>query len=244
MIDIFRIGNYDFIFEMENEIKKGIRWSIIGWIFNSIFCVLTVFGSIFLLFLSELGIPKYKIGVLLSFFPFFGIIAPFLSSYVEYFGSKRTFLICFGIRKFVVFSLVLLPMIINRFGYKVGVNFVFLVISLFAFLRAFGETGYYAWAKEFIPDKLRGKYVAISNMAINIAGLFGISFGSYILGKMEGIEKYLFLIEIGFIFGILSIYLMSFVPFGEPKKEKVEINFKRIIEPLKDRNFLYFLFAV
>ncbi|MCM8833618.1 MAG: hypothetical protein NC816_06855 [Candidatus Omnitrophica bacterium] len=118
---------------MEREIKKGIKWSIIASCFNSIFCVLTVFGSIFLLFLTELGIPKYKIGILLSFLPFFGIIAPFLSSYVEYFGSKKTFLICFGIRKFVILSLVLLPLIIDRFGRKVGINFIILNISFLHF---------------------------------------------------------------------------------------------------------------
>lgn len=230
--------------DKETRIIKNLRWSILAWIFNSIFCVLTVFGSIFLLFLSELGIPKYKIGILLSFLPFFGIIAPFLSSYVEYFGSKRVFLICFGIRKFVIVSLLFLPLIIERFGYKAGINFVTFVILLFAFLRAFGETGYYAWAKEFIPDDLRGKYAGIQNIAVNIAGFLAVSFGSYIVGKNEGIEKYLFLIGIAFIFGILSVYFMSFVPFGEPKKQKPEINFKKMLEPLKDKNFLFFLFAV
>ncbi|MFN4226657.1 MAG: MFS transporter [Candidatus Ratteibacteria bacterium] len=229
---------------MEKEIRAGLKWSIIASSFNSIFCILTVFGSIFLLFLTELGIPKYKIGILLSFLPFFGIIAPFLSSYVEYFGSKKTFLICFGIRKFVILSLVLLPLIIDRFGRETGINFIVFNISLFAFLRAFGETGYYAWAKEFIPDNLRGKYVAIQNIITNIAGIFAVSFGSYVIGKKEGIEKYLYLIVVAFVFGILSVYFMSFVPFGEPKKQKPSLNFKKVLKPLIDKNFLYFLFAL
>ena len=229
---------------MENEIKKGLRWSIVASSFNSIFCVLTLFGSIFLLFLSELGIPKYKIGILLSFLPFFGIIAPFLSGYVEYFGSKRTFIICFGIRKFVILSLILLPNIIEKFGYRAGINFVTIVIMLFAFLRAFGETGYYAWTKEFIPDNLRGRYVAIQSIAFNISGIIAVSFGSFVISKMAGIERYLFLIEVAFIFGILSVYFMSFVPFGGPKRQRPEMNLRKILEPLMDRNFLFFLFAV
>ncbi|MCM8833619.1 MAG: MFS transporter [Candidatus Omnitrophica bacterium] len=114
----------------------------------------------------------------------------------------------------------------------------------FAFLRAFGETGYYAWAKEFIPDNLRGKYVAIQNIVTNITGIFAVSFGSYVIGKKEGIEKYLFLIGVAFIFGILSVYFMSFVPFGEPKKQNPSLNFKKILKPLVDKNFLCFLFAV
>ena len=229
---------------MENEIKKGLRWSIVASSFNSIFCVLTLFGSIFLLFLSELGIPKYKIGILLSFLPFFGIIAPFLSGYVEYFGSKRTFIICFGIRKFVILSLILLPNIIEKFGYRAGINFVTIVIMVFAFLRAFGETGYYAWTKEFIPDNLRGRYVAIQSIAVNISGIIAVSFGSFVISKMAGIERYLFLIEVAFIFGILSVYFMSFVPLGGPKRERPEMNLRKILEPLMDRNFLFFLFAV
>jgi len=34
------------------------------------------------------------------------------------------------------------------------------------------------------------------------------------------------------------------VPFGGPKRERPEVNLKKILEPLMDRNFLFFLFAV
>jgi len=167
-----------------------------------------------------------------------------LSGYVEYFGSKRTFIICFGIRKFVILSLILLPNIMEKFGYRAGINFVTIVIMVFAFLRAFGETGYYAWTKEFIPDNLRGRYVAIQSIVFNISGIIAVSFGSFVISKMAGIERYLFLIEVAFIFGILSVYFMSFVPFGGPKRETPEMNLRKILEPLMDRNFLFFLFAV
>jgi len=67
-----------------------------------------------------------------------------------------------------------------------------------------------------------------------------VSFGSFVISKMTGIERYLFLIEVAFIFGILSVYFMIFVPFGEPRREKTEVHLSKIIEPLKNRNFLFF----
>jgi len=190
---------------------KGMYWAIASESFNTIFCYLTVFGSVFLLFLNELNVPEQRIGLLLSFFPFFGIIAPFLSSYVEYAGSKRVFLSCWLTRKIIVTFLLLLPLIINKFGYNVGIIYLTVIIMVFAFLRAIAETAYYAWLKEFVPDHLRGKYTALGSIFPSIAGLMAIFFASYIIGKGYGVQRYMLTIGTGCIAGFISVFLMSFV---------------------------------
>jgi len=230
----------------DEEKLRGLPWSIAGNIFNNVFCLLTVFGSVFLLFLTELGLSKQLIGFLLSIFPFCGIIAPFLSRYMEYFGVKRIFLFCFGLRKAVIALFLFLPWIIRLYGERAGVYFLITAISFFAVLRAIAETAYYAWVKEYIPDNARGKYSALNWTSSGIAGLIAIYFASRILEREGGIENYMFLIGVGCIFGIIGVYFMKFIPGGKPSesRKRPALSFDGIIEPLKDKNFLYFLVAV
>lgn len=230
----------------EEEKMRGLRWAIASHVFNNVFCLFTVFGSVFLLFLTELGLSKHLIGLLLSLFPFCGLIAPFLSGYVEYFGNKRVFMLCFGLRKLVIALLLLLPWIISRYGDKQAVYFLVSLITVFAVLRAVAETAEYPWMKELIPDRVRGKYVAVNTVSAGIAGLLAVFFAGKIIGRAGGIEKYMFLIGVGCIFGIIGVYLMKFVPGGQPrrKQKKPVLSFTEIAEPLKNRNFRYFLAAV
>ncbi|HOL22239.1 MAG TPA: MFS transporter [bacterium] len=234
--------------ELNNrEIIKGLYWYCASNAFNTIFCLLTVFGSVFLLFMGELGIPKQLIGAILSLFPFCGIIAPFLSSYIEYIGSKRTYLICFGSRKIIIASLLSLPWIINHYGNRAGLAYLMVTISIFALLRAIGETGFYSWSKEFVPDNLRGRYSALNLTLSNITGFVAIFFASYVIRVTGGkIDSYMLLIGTGCIFGVLSVYFMTFVTGGEPLRngKKPRIILTQVIEPLRDKNFLYFLAAV
>ncbi|HPP07935.1 MAG TPA: MFS transporter [bacterium] len=229
------------------EISKirGMYWAITSEVFNTIFCYLTVFGSVFLLFLNELKIPAQRIGLLLSFFPFFGIIAPFLSSYVEYTGSKKVFLSCWATRKITIACLLFLPWIINRYGYHAGTLYLTGIIMVFAFLRAIAETAYYAWLKEFVPDHLRGKYTALGSIFPSIAGLMAIFFASYVIGKGYGVQRYMLTIGTGCIAGFISVFLMSFVPGGNPVKDKKpSFKIKKVLEPLKDKNFINFLCSI
>jgi hypothetical protein len=49
------------------EKMRGLPWGIAADITNTIFVQFTFFGSVFILFLSELGLSKTQMGFLLSF---------------------------------------------------------------------------------------------------------------------------------------------------------------------------------
>ncbi len=230
----------------EREKIRGLPWSVAFNVFNSIFCIFTVFGSVFLLFLTEIGISKQLMGFILSLFPFCGLLAPFLSPYIEFFGSKRVFLICFGLRKFSIALFLFLPWIIGRYGDRAGLYFLVFCISIFAVLRAVGETAIYAWTKEYVPDGIRGKYSAINGAATGVVSLLATYFASHVVGKGGGIERYMLLIGTGCIFGIIGVYFMKFVPGGNPSVQRKlpNISADEITEPMKDKNFIFFLAAV
>ena len=84
----------------EAEKHRGLRWSVASEVFGSAYGVL-VLGSVLVLFLNELGLPKEQIGLLngLVFLP--GPIALFIAPHLARFGFKRSLIIFYGARKFV-----------------------------------------------------------------------------------------------------------------------------------------------
>ena len=99
---------------MPTELSKHEKIRRLPWLYihnsaNSAFSVLTWFGPVFVLFLSEIGLPKTRIGILLSFLPFSGVIALFIAPMVARTGVRRVFLICWASRKFVTAFLLFTP---------------------------------------------------------------------------------------------------------------------------------------
>ena len=91
----------------DQEKIRRLPWFFLHSSTNSIFSMLTFFGPVFILFLSDLGLPKTQIGFLLSLLPFAGLVALFIAPSVARAGVKRIFIICWGLRKVVAAFLLL-----------------------------------------------------------------------------------------------------------------------------------------
>jgi preprotein translocase subunit SecY len=88
---------------------RRLPWLLAADTLNTMFFSITLTGSVFLLFLDELGLNEGQIGFLLSLIPFCGIVALFVAPTVAHFGYKRVFVTFWGIRKFVISLLLLTP---------------------------------------------------------------------------------------------------------------------------------------
>ena len=141
---------------------RGMRWSVAQSAANTVFVQFTYFGSVFILFLNELGLNYSEIGLLLSFFPFFGIIAVFIAPRVARFGYKRTFILFWTIRKFITALLLLVPWVHSEYGAEITLIFVAAIVMGFGLCRAVAEVGYYPWDQEFVPPSMRGRYVRVT----------------------------------------------------------------------------------
>ena len=60
---------------------RALPWHLAHGALTSVFFLWTFGGSVFVLFLNELGLPKSQIGIMLSFFPFSGLIALVFAPY-------------------------------------------------------------------------------------------------------------------------------------------------------------------
>ena len=181
---------------------------------NNLFSVLTWFGPVFVLFLNELGLPKTRIGFLLSLLPFAGVVALFIAPAVARAGLKRVFLACWGLRKLVTAGLLLTPWVAARSSPDGAFLYVLGLMVLFALLRAVAETAWVPWAQEIVPAAVRGRVHGINNVVGLLCNSTALLCASWILGRGTGLDRFLYLIAAGVGFGVLCVLFGAAVPGG------------------------------
>ena len=222
---------------------RALPWSLAHVAFNNFFYLWTFGGSIFILFLNELGLPKDQIGLMLSFFPFAGLLALGTGTWIARFGRKRIYLIGYGLRKPIMASLLLLPWMLSSLSHSFALTYLYVVIIVVATLRALAETAYFPWLQEFVPNAVRGKYGAINTVLTMGTSLIALRIASQVIGQGTDIYRYMILIGAGAMIGLLAVALMAFVPGGQPlampgPSQPPVANLRKI---LQDHNFSYFL---
>ncbi|MEN6545732.1 MAG: MFS transporter [Armatimonadia bacterium] len=230
--------------ELSDEQKlRGLPWQLAGNALNSAFANLTVFGSVFLLFLHELGLPKTQIGMLLSLMPFAGLLALGFAPVATRLGRRRVFLTCWTARKFTVAGLLLLPWVMGRFGHAGGLICLTAIVALFAVLRSLAETAWYPWSQEVVPDRVRGRFGANSTVLITLASCLALFVAGQVIRRGTGLDGFMVLIAAGFVFGLLAVAAMLPVPGGAPRPdtESLEGHVGNMRRALRDRNFVLYL---
>jgi Na+/melibiose symporter-like transporter len=225
------------------EKMRQLPWSIAANSANMTFIQLTFSGSVFVLFLSQLGLGKGETGFLLSLLPFAGILALFVASGVARFGYKRTYITFFSARTLAAALLLLTPWIMGRFGSQMTLYYVTAVVALFGILRAVGMTAFFPWAKEYVPDAIRGKYVAIDSAVGAAAGFIAIVGAKFVLEWMPGLGGFMILLGVGVGLGAFAVFAAARIPGGAPVAagETATATRTKLWTPLQDRDFRHYL---
>jgi Na+/melibiose symporter-like transporter len=222
---------------------RQLPWLIAGDVLTSVFCSLTVFGSVFILFLSELGLDKTRIGLLLSVIPFCGLVSPLVASQVARFGFKRTFVLFWGARKVIVGFLLLTPAVLAAFGTQGAFAWVGGIIVIFALCRAIAETGVFPWMQEVVPNSIRGKFAAVDGVLGTLATMAAVAVASYLIGRGSGLGGFLLLIAGGGGTGLIAVGGYSRVARGAPlrRTQHEGTHADEMAASLRDRNFLLYM---
>lgn len=222
---------------------RRLPWQLAGNAFNVIFWFTAAAGSVFILFLNELGLDKARIGFVLSLIPFCGISAIFTAPYIARFGLKRIFLIFFGARKAFAAGLLFTPFVINRFGPEGAFLWVSCCIFGFALCRAISETAIIPWAKEIIPDNIRGKFSGINSIIVQLVSIATVAIAGVVIGHYEGLNKFIIIIAGGLLCGITGVWCYSFVPGGKPAPNTASTgrHFHDMFHSLVDKNFRHYM---
>lgn len=208
---------------------------------NSVFSMLTFFGPVFILFLNELGLPKARIGFLLSLLPFTGLVALFIAPAVARLGVKRVFIACWGMRKAVAALLLLTPWTLDRYGPGGAFALVTAVMATFAMLRAVAETAWFPWGQEIVPAAMRGRFNGINNFVTLLAGSLALGLSSWVLDHVEGLQRFTLLIGIGIVFGVVCVVCALPIPGGDPGRRPAQRYSRAVGEAVRDGSFRRYL---
>lgn len=222
---------------------RRLPWQVVGNAFNIAYCLTTFFGSVFILFLSEIGLDKARIGFLLSLLPFCGLTAIFTAPFIERFGFKRIFLWFYGLRNFFTIFLIFTPLILSKFGTEAAFFWVGGVVLLFALCRAIAETAIFPWGKEIVPDSMRGKFSAINTIVSMLVSILVVAVAGYVIGHSANLDRFIILIIFGIVGGMLTLWCFSFVPGGAPvtDKKKNTACLSEMFRSVLDRNYFRFM---
>ncbi len=173
------------------EKLRGLRWSIGSNAANTVFVQYTFFGSVFVLFLNELGLGKGQIGFLLSLLPFTGLISIFIAPAVARFGYKRTYVTAWAGRTAIATFMLLTPWVANTYGLDVTLIFISVTVAAFSLVRSIGMTANMPWVQEYVPVTMRGKYTATNNTFASVVG-FGAAEKKqvqFMVAKLLGLKE-------------------------------------------------------
>ncbi len=222
---------------------RALPWQWASGALNTVFALWTFGGSLFLLFLNELGLPKAQMGILLSLFPFCGLLALWFAPLATRLGRKRVFLVCYGLRKGVMAGLLLLPLVLAHLGRAVGLAYLLTVIVVFAVLRALAETAIYPWTQEVVPNRVRGMFSAVSTLLSTVTACVALLIAGQVIHSGASLPRFQLLIGAGCVFGVLSVVLMARVPGGrpDPAGANTASHLAAMAGALRDRNFVFYL---
>lgn len=195
---------------------RYLGWFLLHHGLNAVFFMLTFGSAVFVLYLDDLGLSKDRIGLVLSLFPFCGLVAPLISGAVTKFGLKRTYIAFYGIRKGVMLLMLLAPWVLRRFGAEILFLYITIVLLVFALCRATAETAYYPWSREFIPDAVRGWVGGQTNVVVGLTSALAMLLASVVLARGSGYARYQLLIGIASSLGVISVLAMARVPSESP----------------------------
>jgi MFS family permease len=225
----------------DQKLVRCLPWAVAHGAGNSIFSQLTFFGPVFLLFLDALGLPKTRIGLLLSFLPFCGLLAPFIAPVITRVGHRRVFLLFWFIRKLVTACFLFTPWVVARFGVTHTFYFAAALVAAFALCRAIGETAYYPWFRDVVPARIRGQFNAIDSIAGTLSGGLALAFASWVIARSDGLDGYMLLIGTGVVFGLLCVLFGMKVPDPALDREVESVHGADMLTAIRDPDFRLFL---
>ena len=221
---------------------RGMRWLVASEGVTAIFLMLAM-ATPLVLFLDELGFSKAQIGLFRSLLHLTGPLALVIAPAVERFGLKRTYVIFFSARKVALCGMILLPWIIAELGLEIALGYAVVVMGLYGLLRIIAETALYPWMQEAIPNKVRGKFTAVSTMVFTALSVLAVLVSSHVIGRYTGLWRFQTLIAVGCLVGLIAVLMRLKVPGGEPRRERRSqtVHFRQMKQALADPNLVRYL---
>jgi HEAT repeat protein len=205
--------------------------------------VLCTVGAPLVLFSAELGIDKDRIGLIGGILPFFQVLGIAALPVILHFGTKRVAALALIARYLFLLPLFIAPLFIAT--PNVAFALIFGAIICFAICRTLSEAAVVPWSQEIIPRLVRGQVSGKNALAYLPTALIGSFLIQLWLDGQDGIERFYPVFAIGIGIGIVGgLFLFGLGGGGPRASSRSSLDaIRQLRVPLRDRNFLAFLYS-
>jgi MFS family permease len=215
---------------------------------NSAFAICTFGGGLFPLYLKELGLSPERIGLVIGSIPFMQVLALLSMPLIERLGYRRSYLMFYGSRKLTILALILAPWVLQTFGNRGLYVFVVACVLLFGMQRSLGETAFYPWIKDVVPDAIRGRAQGTAQQFGTLAAALGLVLAGALVEHHDalGLDRFGGF-QVGYFMfagiGLVGIAASTRMAGGHAVQRHPECRpyVHRLLESARDRRFLKFL---
>src|SRR5690606_23623721 len=214
-----------------------------GYFILTATAVLCGVGAPLVLDAAELGIDKDRIGVIGGILPFFQVLGIASLPVILHFGTKRVAALALIARYLFLLPILAAPMFLDQ--PDIAFLLIFLSVVFYAVGRTLSEAAATPWSQEFLPRLVRGRIngnIALAYLPVALVGSFAIQRW---LDSQEGLERFYPVFLFGIVVGIAGALCLFGMPGGQPRKTSGNwsTSLAQLKTPLKDRNFLAFLYS-
>lgn len=194
------------------------------------------------LFAAELGLGEDQIGLLGGIMPAFQVLGVAALPLVMAIGSRRMAAFSLLAR----YSFLALFLIAPLYAADPQAAFLLLLTGMvgFSLMRTLAEAALVPWTQEIMPRSVRGKTFGRLALAYLPVALIASWFIQLWLDSQTGLDRFYPVFVVGIAVGILGALSLFGLGGGAPRKARGGSgNRQSLLEPLKDRNFLIYLYS-
>ena len=158
-----------------DSLNPGPR-RFLGFLFLNVLSWQCLVGAVLVLHARALGIDRGSVGILNSLLFFSGILGVLTKALAERFGSKRVLMAGWTMRNLLVLPIVLVPVVMARWGTGAAAVLLFVTAGLFCMTRALAGIAWSSWQHEIIPPGQLGRFFAAE---MTMQRLLAVAFGIF-----------------------------------------------------------------
>jgi len=226
------------------EIKKGLKFSIAEGVFAHIYANLT--GGIFLpAFALLLMASDFTIGLLASI-PFFGTIAQIFGSLlVERYRQRKRVTIFFSfISRILWLPICILVAVLFDINRDLLLSLIIILIIIHHVFGSISGVAWLSWMSNLVPPVIRGRFFGLRNSFLGIITIAVTLLGGVFLdwykdtfNNLSSSYSFLILFSFAVIAGLISLFLISKQPDVQETVHKPLIVKSIFSEPFKNIQF-------
>ncbi len=192
-------------------LKKSIRFLLFFQVFNAFNFTLAL-GAPLVLTARYIGASESQIGLLTSLMPLLVSLQVIGTVFVTRLGYRRTMILGWGGRSFMLLGIVPLPFLVSRLETSTLVLLLFLSILGFTFIRGMASAAWFPWLSTLLPEDRRGNFLGKEARVMNISGFSALMLCGWFLGDKPDPWRYSMMFLAAWAAGMGSIWMLSRVP--------------------------------